>query len=98
MARLAVDTNSKPIQCLSPGVTEALAVAGAAVSSTTFGPETRVIRFCADIPCYIIMNATATASDCYVPANHVEYFHVWTGEYLSVYSADTGTAHLTDMY
>jgi len=97
MSKLAVDTNSKGIQCLRPDSTDSVAVSGTAASVTAVSANARVVRIVSDVDIFYTINSTATVSDVFLPSRSVEYIHVYFGDVLSIIASASGTAYVTEM-
>jgi hypothetical protein len=96
--KLALDGNAKPIQVLRPSTTTVLNVSGSAVSTSAIAGDVRVIRLASTVDCHYTLNATATTSAVYLPANSVEYIHILDRDYVSVItSGATGSTYVTEM-
>jgi len=96
MSILAKDVNSYPIQCLRPGASQTVSVSGTAASSTSI--TQRVTRICATVDVHVSVIGTATTSDCFIPANSIEFIHTYEGDTISfVTSGASGTAYVTEM-
>lgn len=96
MSRLARDANSQPIQCLRPGASQSVSVSGTAASSTSI--TQRVTRICATVNVHVSVSGTATTSDCFIPANSIEFIHTYEGDTISfITGGSSGTAYVTEM-
>jgi hypothetical protein len=98
MSTMAIDSNAKPIQVLRPTATEKNAVSGTAVAATAVSEGTRVVRIVSTVDVHYSLLGTATANSTFLPANAIEYVHVFTGDVFSlITSGGTGNVHLTAM-
>lgn len=98
MTKLALDGNAKPIQVLRPSTTATLSISGTAADSSAITGDVRVIRIVATVDCHYTLNETADTSDVFLPANSVEYIHIFDRDYVSVITDGTaGTAYITEM-
>lgn len=97
MSKLAVDVNAKGIQCLRPNITDDVAVSGTAASATAVSANARVVRIVANVPIFYSLLGTATVADVYLPADTIEFIHVYAGDVVSMISSGTGTAYVTEM-
>jgi hypothetical protein len=98
MTKLALDRNAKPIQVLRPGETTVLSVSGTATNTSVITGDIRVVRIVSGVDCFFSINDTATTSDVFLPANNVEYIHIYDHDYVSVItSGATGSAYITRM-
>lgn len=96
--KLALDGNAKPIQVLRPDTTTVLNVSGTAASTSVITGDVRVIRLVSTVDCHYTLNAAATTSDVYLPANFVEYIHIVDRDYVSVITGGTtGNTYVTEM-
>ena len=67
-------------------------------SATAIAAGIRVARIVSDSDCFYSVTGTATTSSSYLPANAIEYVHVFTGDTVSVILASgTGSAYITSM-
>lgn len=100
MSKLAIDSNAKPIQVMRPLTTQLVSVTATSAQSTAIPADCRVIRVVSSVACFVsLKNATATNQEIYLPANTVEYYHVYAGDQVAVISAGTdGTLFITEMY
>lgn len=98
MTKLALDGNAKPIQVLRPESTTVLSVSGTAADSSAITGDVRVIRLVSTVDCFYTLNATATTSDVFLPANSIEYIHIYDRDYVSVITGGTaGSTYVTEM-
>lgn len=98
MSTMAIDANAKPIQVLRPTSTEKNAVSGTAASATAVTAGTRVVRIVSTVDVHYALISTATVNSTFLPANTIEYVHVFTGDVFSlITSGGTGNVHLTAM-
>jgi hypothetical protein len=96
MSRLARDANSQPIQCLRPSTGQSVNVSGTAASSTSI--TQRVTRIVSTVDVHYSVEGTATTTDCFLPANFVEFIHTYEGDTISfITSGSTGTVYVTEM-
>ena len=100
MSKLAIDSNAKPIQVLRPFDNQVVTVTATSAQSTAIPVNCRVARLVATVGCfYTVKSATATNQEIYLPANTVEYIHVYTGDQIAVISNGTdGNLFITEMY
>jgi len=95
---MAIDANAKPIQVLRPNSTATVSVSGTAASSSAISANVRVARIVAPIAVYYSVTGTATTSSAYLPADAIEYIHVYEGDTISfITGGTTGTAYVTEM-
>ena len=98
MSTLTVDANSKPIQVLRPTTTSKVAISGTSNAANSLGAGTRVARIVADVDCFYKIVGPAAVTDAYLPANTIEYVHVYGGENIAVITGcATGSVYITDM-
>lgn len=98
MSKLAKDTNRNAIQVLRPDVVEVESISGSAAAATAITAETRVVRLVSTVDCFYSVTGTATTSSNYLPANTIEYIHVYTGDVVStITSGGTGSIFITSM-
>jgi hypothetical protein len=98
MSTLTIDSNAKPIQVLRPTTVSKVSTSGTAASATAITAGIRVARIVSDSDCFYSVTGTATTSSSYLPANAIEYVHVFTGDTVSVILASgTGSAYITSM-
>ena len=98
MSKLARDVNTKAIQVLRPSTVSKVSTSGTAASSSAIAANIRVARIISDSDCFYSVEGTATASSSYLPANTIEYIHVYEGDTVSVILASgTGSAYITSM-
>jgi|TARA_B110000879_G_scaffold70347_1_gene98267 hypothetical protein len=98
MSTLTIDANAKPIQVLRPTTVSKVSTSGTAASATAIVAGIRVARIVSDSDCFYSVTGTATTSSSYLPANAIEYVHVFTGDTVSVILASgTGSAYITSM-
>ena len=98
MSTLTIDSNAKPIQVLRPTTVSKVSISGSAASSTATASGIRVVRVVSDTDCFYSVTGTATSSSSYLPANAIEYIHVFTGDTVSVItSGSSGSAYITSM-
>jgi len=98
MSTLTIDANAKPIQVLRPTTVSKVSTSGTAASATAIAAGIRVARIVSDSDCFYSVTGTATSSSSYLPANAIEYVHVFTGDTVSVILASgTGSAYITSM-
>jgi hypothetical protein len=90
VVELPAPQGAEPIGDLKVFASEDVAVSGSSAQSSAFGAETKMIRLCADVACYIAGGADPTAaagSTHYLPANSTEYFRVSPGDKVAVIEA-----------
>lgn len=97
MSKLAIDVNAKGIQCLRPNITDDVAVSGTAASATAVSANARVVRIVADVAIHYSLSGTATTADVYLPADTIEFIHVYAGDVVSMIAGSAGTAYVTEM-
>ncbi len=98
MSKLTIDANAKPIQVLRPTTVSKVTTSGTAASSSAIAANIRVARIISDSDCFYSVEGTATTSSSYLPANAIEYIHVYEGDTVSVIlAAGTGSAYITSM-
>jgi len=96
MTKLAKDITNSSIQVLRPSSTEVVNASGTAASSAAL--TQRVVRVVSTVDVHYSVTGTATTSDCYLPANVVEFIHTYAGDSLSfITSGSTGTVYVTEM-
>ena len=98
MSTLTIDANAKPIQVLRPTTVSVVSLSGSAASAPATAAGIRVARIVSDTDCFYSVPGTATTSSSYLPANAIEYIHVFTGDTVSVItSSSSGSAYITSM-
>lgn len=98
MSKLARDVNTKAIQVLRPSTVSKVSTSDTAASSSAIATNIRVARIVSDKDCFYSVAGTATTSSSYLPANAIEYIHVYEGDTVSVILASgTGSAYITSM-
>ena len=98
MSTLTIDANAKPIQVLRPTTVSVVSLSGSAASAPATTAGIRVARIVSDTDCFYSVTGTATTSSSYLPANAIEYIHVFTGDTVSVItSGSSGSAYITSM-
>jgi len=98
MSSLTLDKNKKPVQVLRPTTVSVVSLSGSAASATAIAGDIRVARIVSDVDCFYSVTGTATTSSSYLPANAIEYVHVYTGDTVSVItSGSSGSAYITSM-
>ncbi len=98
MSKLARDVNTKAIQVLRPSTVSKVSTSDTAASSSAIDANIRVARIISDSDCFYSVEGTATTSSSYLPANAIEYIHVYEGDTVSVILASgTGSAYITSM-
>ena len=98
MSTLTIDANSKPIQVLRPTTVSKVTTSGTAASATAIAAGVRVARIVSDKDCFYSVTGTATTSSSYLPANAIEYIHVYEGDTVSIILASgSGSAYVTSM-
>ena len=98
MSKMAIDANAKPIQVLRPTTTATVSVSGTAAASSAISANARVARIVTNTSCFYSVTGTATTSSAYLPADTLEFIHVYEGDTISfITSGGTGTAYVTEM-
>jgi len=98
MSTLTIDKNSKPIQVLRPTTVRVVSLSGTAASAAAFSNNVRVARVVATADCFYRVTGTATTSHNFLPANTIEYVHIYDGDTISlITSGGTGTAYVSAM-
>jgi hypothetical protein len=99
MSKMAIDSNSKPIQVLRPNSTDTVSITASSAQSTAISAGCRVLRLVSDTDChYTLTSGTATTSDVFLPSLAVEYVHVYEGDQVAVIrNAADGTLYVTEM-
>lgn len=98
MSTLTIDANSKPIQVLRPTTVSKVSISGTAASATAIAAGVRVARLVSTVDCFYSVTGTATVSSNYLPANAVEYIHVYEGDTVStITSGGTGSIFVSSM-
>lgn len=98
MTTLTIDANAKPIQVLRPTTVRVVSISGSAAQASSFSPSVRVARIVATTACFYRVAGTATTSHNYLPANSIEYIHIYDGDAISlITSGGTGTAYVSAM-
>ena len=98
MSSLTLDKNKKPVQVLRPTTVSVVSLSGSAASAPATAAGIRVARIVSDTDCFYSVTGTATTSSSYLPANAIEYIHVFTGDTVSVItSSSSGSAYITSM-
>lgn len=98
MSTLTIDANAKPIQVLRPTTVSKVTTSGTAASATAIAAGVRVARIVSDKDCFYSVTGTATTSSSYLPANAIEYIHVYEGDTVSIILASgSGSAYVTSM-
>ena len=98
MSTLTIDANAKPIQVLRPTSTSKIAISGTSNAANSIATGVRVARIIATVDCFYKIVGPAAVTDAYLPANTIEYVHVYGGENIAVITAGgTGSAYVTDM-
>jgi hypothetical protein len=98
MSKLARDVNTKAIQVLRPSTVSKVSISGTAASSSAIASNIRVARIVSTSDCFYSVEGTATTSSSYLPANAIEYIHVYEGDTVSVITdGTTGSAYITSM-
>lgn len=96
--KLAMDGNAKAIQVLRPANTNVVSVSGTAASTGVITGDVRVIRIVATVDIFYTLNETSTTSKVFLPANAVEYVHIFDRDYVSIITSGvTGNAYVTEM-
>jgi len=98
MSTLTIDKNSKPIQVLRPTTVRVVSISGTASAGAAFSNSVRVARIVATTDCFYRVTGAATTSHNYLPANTIEYIHIYDGDAISlITSGGTGTAYVSAM-
>ena len=98
MSKLAIDANAKPIQVLRPISTNTVVASGSAASSSAISAAARVARIISTAPVFYSVTGTATTSSAYLPAETLEFIHVYEGDTISFITDGTsGTVYVTEM-
>lgn len=98
MTTLTIDKNAKPIQVLRPTTVSKVSISGTAASATAVAGGVRVVRLVSTVDCYYSVEGTATTSSNYLPANAIEYVHVFGGDTVStITDGGTGSIFVTSM-
>jgi len=98
MSTLTIDANAKPIQVLRPTSTSKIAISGTSNAANSIATGTRVARIVATVDCFYKIVGPAAVTDAYLPANTIEYIHVYGGENIAVITGGaSGSAYITDM-
>ena len=98
MSKMAIDVNAKPIQVLRPSTVSKVSISGTAAAATAIAADIRVARLVATTDCFYSVTGTATASSSFLPANAIEYIHVYEGDVVStITEGGTGSIFVTSM-
>ena len=98
MSKMAIDANAKPIQVLRPANTSKVSISGTSNAANSTGTGIRVARVVSTVDCFYKMAGPSTTSDAFLPANTIEYVHVYGGENIAfITEGGTGSAYVTDM-
>ena len=98
MSKLARDVNTKAIQVLRPATTSKVSISGSSNAANSTGADIRVARVISTVDCFYKMAGPSTTSDAFLPANTIEYVHVYEGDNIAFITAGgTGSAYVTDM-
>ena len=98
MSTLTIDSNAKPIQVLRPTSTSKIAISGTSNAANSIATGVRVARIVATVDCFYKIVGPAAVTDAYLPANTIEYVHVYGGEKIAVITGGaSGSAYITDM-
>lgn len=98
MSKLAIDVNAKPVQVLRPSTVSKVSISGTAAASSAIAANIRVARLVSTVDCYYSVDGTATTSSTYLPANAIEYIHVYEGDTVStITDGGTGSIFVTSM-
>ena len=97
MSTLTIDHNAKPIQVLRPATTSTVNLSASAASASAIG-DARVARIVANDDCFYSVTGTASTVSAYLPANTIEYVHVYKGNVISFITAgNSGIAYVSEM-
>jgi hypothetical protein len=97
MSKLARDVNTKAIQVLRPSTVSKVSTSGTPPSSA-IAANIRVARIISTVDCFYKIAGPSTTSDAFLPANTIEYVHVYEGDNIAFITAGgTGSAYVTDM-
>ena len=98
MSKLARDANSAPIQVLRPITVTRIPVSDTAAGTAGMPEGVRVVRVVSPVDCFYSVTGAATTSSTYLPANAIEYIHVYENNVVSVITSGvTGFAYVTQM-
>lgn len=98
MTTLTIDANAKAIQVLRPDVASTISVTSGSATSSSAITKARVARIVSAVGIHYSVTGTASATSTYLPANTVEYIHVYVGDTISFRAnSSSGTVHLTEM-
>lgn len=98
MSTLTIDANAKPIQVLRPTTVSKVSISGTAASATAIAANVRVARLVSTVDCFYSVTGTATTSSNYLPANAIEYIHVYEGDTVStITDGGSGSIFVTSM-
>lgn len=89
-------------QALKIGTTDTVAIGGtSAAQSAAVSERCTIARIVSDVDCFIACGSspTATSSSMFLPANSVEYFHVFGGvdKFAVIQDVSAGTLYVTEM-
>ena len=98
MSTLTIDANAKPIQVLRPDTATTVSVSTSSATSSSALTGARVARIVSDVDVHYAVGSTATTTSTYLPANTVEFIHVYTGDTISIIgNSSSGIAYITEM-
>ena len=98
MSTLTIDANAKPIQVLRPATTSKVSISGTSNAANNPATNVRVQRIIYTVDCFYKMAGPSTVSDAFLPANTIEYVHVYSGDNIAFITAGgTGSVYVTDM-
>jgi hypothetical protein len=96
MTKLAIDSNSKPIQVVRPTTSQNVSISGTAAAATAV--TQRVCRIVSTVDCFYSLIGTATTASVLLPAYTVEYVHTFAGDVFStITSGASGSINITEM-
>lgn len=96
MVSLARDNRNDGIQVLRPSTSSTVSLSATTAASSAVSSS--VIRLISTVDCFINLDAAATASSMFFPADSVEYIEVGVGETINaITSGATGTLYITEM-
>lgn len=96
MVTLARDNTNESIQVLKPSSSTTVSVSATTAASSAVSSQ--IVRMICTVDCFIKLNAAATTSDMFFPADSVEFIEVGIGETINaITSGATGTLYITEM-